>query len=129
MAILGTKNFSPEEWRCKCCGQLPPQWVDGEVPPILLAYQKYRDLVEKPIHITPHGGYRCENQNMISNGAGHSMHKEGKAGDSSVEGLSVEEMAAIAKKVPEFANGGIGVYPSHGFVHLDVRGFKARWEG
>ena len=129
MAILGTKNFSPEEWRCKCCGQLPPQWKDGEVPPILLAYQKYRDLVGKPVIITPHGGYRCPHQNKLSGGAPDSRHLHADAGDSEVEGMTSEEMAAKAEEVEEFANGGIGIYPGRGFVHLDVRGHKARWEG
>ena len=130
MSILGTKNMSPDEYRCKCCGQLAPQWKDGEVPLLLLADQKLRNLVGKPVHITPHGGYRCKNQNMMSNGAGHSMHMEGKASDKWVEGYTPEELAKVVEQIPEFHNGGIGIYPNHGFVHGDIRdNGPARWEG
>jgi hypothetical protein len=128
MGPLGTKNMSPEEYRCKCCGQLPPQWRDGEVPPLLLADQKLRDRIGRPLHITPHGGYRCPRQNKISDGAGHSQHLLGKASDKWVEGMTPAKLAAEMEQISEFRRGGIGIYPN--FTHGDIRdNGPARWEG
>ncbi len=34
---------------------------------------------------------------------------------------------ALAERIEAFKNGGMGLYPSHGFVHVDVRGHRSRW--
>jgi hypothetical protein len=36
------------------------------------------------------------------------------------------EKLFLAAKV-EFVDGGLGVYPDSNFIHVDVRGTKARW--
>ena len=41
--------------------------------------------------------------------------------------LSPQELAKSAIEIKEFRDGGIGIYTN--FVHVDVRGRKARWRG
>jgi hypothetical protein len=48
------------------------------------------------------------------------------AADVKIPGLSLQQMYELALEVPEFAEGGIGVYDG-GFLHLDVRPHSARW--
>ncbi len=127
MTILGTKNFSPDEFRCHCCGKLCPDWKDEETPQIMLSLQRLRDLENFPIKVL--SGYRCPKHNTEVGGVRFSMHEEGKAADVRVDGLNPNDVASIAAKIPEFMNGGIGIYEASGFTHLDVRGYRARWTG
>jgi hypothetical protein len=41
-------------------------------------------------------------------------------------GLSLQRMYELALEVPQFAEGGIGVYDEN-FLHVDVRDRQARW--
>lgn len=51
-----------------------------------------------------------------------------RAADIHIEGLTVPQMYWLALSVPDFnREGGIGVYPQNGFIHVDVRGHAARW--
>jgi uncharacterized protein YcbK (DUF882 family) len=59
-------------------------------------------------------------------GAADSQHCYGKAADITAEGFTSEELAAIAKTIPALQKGGIGTYRG-GRIHVDVRGYKARW--
>jgi uncharacterized protein YcbK (DUF882 family) len=63
-------------------------------------------------------GYRTEL------GAGHSNHGRGRAVDLIVPGVDDEEVARYVR-----AKGftGVGVYPSSGFVHVDVRPVSYYW--
>jgi len=116
-----TKNFSWREFRCPCCG------VAIVAERLAKGLQELRDLTGRPIYITVAGGYRCPSRNVIAGGKPDSQHLLGKAADCVIEGLSVREMAEAAGAVEVFRDGGIGVYPADGFVHLDVRGWRARW--
>jgi uncharacterized protein YcbK (DUF882 family) len=40
-----------------------------------------------------------------------------------------ERVKALAEIAEEFNFDGIGVYPDKGFVHLDMRGYEAKWDG
>ena len=40
-----------------------------------------------------------------------------------------ERIADLAEAADFEAFDGIGIYPTMGFVHLDLRGHKARWSG
>ncbi len=53
-----------------------------------------------------------------------SRHRFGRALDLRVEGVSIEEIRALLDDEP---HAGIGVYPTSGFVHLDVRSERVRW--
>ena len=114
-----SKNFSRSEFACRCCGK-------AEVNPRLVdALQELRDLAAVPVRIT--SGYRCPEHNESVGGAKRSQHLLGNAADIVIKGLSVADMYELAAQVPAFRNGGIGVYPEQGFVHVDVREGRARW--
>jgi uncharacterized protein YcbK (DUF882 family) len=48
------------------------------------------------------------------------------AADIWVEGISPRQLAEVAVNI---GFDGIGIYQEQGFVHVDVRGYRARWEG
>lgn len=112
-----SKNFSSHEFSCKHCGEenINPELID--------ALQRLRDTVGVSISVS--SGYRCPNHNE-SLKSPTSQHVKGNAADIIIKGFTVDEMYAAAKSIPEFLNGGIGVYDG-GFIHVDVRGEKARW--
>ncbi len=53
-----SKDFDSNEFKCKCCGQLPEGGMNPELIELL---QAIRDKIGKPILIT--SGYRCEKYN------------------------------------------------------------------
>lgn len=73
-----------------------------------------------------HAGYRCERHNAEVGGLPRSEHTRGLAADIHLPGLSLQRMYELALEVPQFAQGGIGVYDG-GFLHVDVRDHRARW--
>ena len=115
-----SRNFSSREFRCLCgCDR-------AEVNPRLVeALQELRDLAGRPIRIT--SGYRCPDHNRAQRGKKRSQHLLGNAADLAIDGLSVIEMYCLADKVAAVRNGGIGVYPKNGIIHVDVRDGYARW--
>jgi len=114
-----SRNFSKHEFTCRCCGRIEinPRLVD--------ALQELRDLAGLPVGVT--SGYRCPDHNRAVGGAKQSQHLLGNAADIVVKGRSVAEMHTLAEQVPAFRDGGIGVYPEQGFIHVDVRDGRARW--
>lgn len=117
-----SEHFLASEFACSCCN------VSNVNPKLIAALEQLRAIVQKPINIT--SGYRCKKHNARTPGAAHnSQHTLGNAADIHVRGLSVVQLAAAALEVPDFKNGGIGQYPRNGFVHVDVRGSRARWRG
>lgn len=73
-----------------------------------------------PIYIN--SGYRTLNTNGGLEGAAkNSMHLYGKALDFRIPGLSPIQIAQIAAK---FKAGGIGIYPTSNFIHLDTGGVR-----
>jgi uncharacterized protein YcbK (DUF882 family) len=83
-----------------------------------------RTLAGLPLIV--HAGYRCEEHNREVGGVPHSEHTRGLAADIDLPGLSLQRMYELALAVPQFADGGIGVYDG-GFLHVDVRNHRARW--
>lgn len=76
--------------------------------------------VNSPIMI--HSGFRTAQTNGGLEGAAkNSMHLYGRAIDFSVPGLSPVILAKIAA---QFKAGGIGIYPSRNFIHLDTGGVR-----
>ena len=128
-ARMLTKNFAEHEFRCRCgCGSLSVSET------LLNALEKLRLLVERPIHIL--SGCRCWEHNHLSGGALKSQHlcedHDGKAIDTRaadiyIAGVRPRQMFRAAMQVDEFRGGGIGIYEGQGFIHVDVRGIRARW--
>ena len=112
-------------FQCPCgCGM---DVVPALVQAILkLAEEAGRDIILQV-------GARCKKYNESLKARGYkpapkSMHLKGIAADVTMAGMSVADMATAAERVPEFANGGIGVYPSMHIIHVDL-GRKRRWKG
>ncbi len=113
-------NFISSEFVCPCCKSLQ---IDMR---LIKGLEDLRSRIGKPLKIT--SGYRCPEHNKKVGGAQASEHVKGLAVDVALpKGITLEEMFKAASQVPQFANGGIGLYPQEGFVHLDVRGVTARW--
>ena len=114
-----SKNFSRHEFECRCCGraEINQRLVD--------ALQELRDLAGLPVRVT--SGYRCPEHNQAIGGATRSQHLLGTAADIVVRGMIPAEMYRLAEDIEAFHNGGIGVYPDKGFIHVDVRDRRARW--
>lgn len=108
-------NFNLREFVCKCCGTVK---IDNE---LVQRLQLLRDRVKRPVIIT--SGYRCPKHNKEVGGVDSSYHTQGLAVDIVVENYGLEELANLAKAV---GFKGIGIYKSHGFIHLDL-GEERRW--
>ena len=128
-------HFSDAEFRCKCCESLPDEAapLGGISPRLIQALEELRKkLGNKPLTITPHGGYRCKKENArVKDRAKKSQHILGRASDVVHEDWLPYEIAEVAETILEFKQGGIGLY--NDYTHVDVRGCygqkSARWKG
>jgi len=119
-----TKNFSLEEFECKC-GCKMPAFVKENVKELAENLQVLRDVVGR-IDLT--NAYRCKEHNADVGGSTNSQHIKGKAADIKSNTLSPSEIASIVEdlmKNEKFKTGGIGIYNT--FTHVDIRGVRARW--
>jgi len=114
------KHFLCEEFACPCCGTC---LMDRD---FMIALNQLRLIAGRPIKIN--SGYRCAKHNKAVGGASHSQHLVGRAADIVIAGLTLNEMVELAERIDVFCNGGIGVYPQAGFIHVDSRGYRARWK-
>lgn len=115
-----TKHFSRSEFACKCgCGSRLV-WLE-----LLQALEKIREWAGAPVSIV--SGVRCKKHNAAVNGAIRSRHLTGEAADIRVAGKTPEEVVEFCiKNWPD--KYGVGYYPVSGFVHIDIRTSRARWE-
>ena len=114
------KYFTPEEMSCRCCGQLPDDGIDSRLQYVLDAM---REAVGGPLILSC--CYRCPSHNAEVGGVPNSQHVYGRAADVLCpDGMSVDELADIAEQC---GGDGIGRYYNSGFVHVDTRGYAARW--
>ncbi len=112
------KYFKRAEFACNCgCGFSA---VDVELLEVL---EDVREHFNQPITIN--SGCRCEAHNKAVGGEVRSKHTQGIAADFVVRGVSPAKVHQylVGKYPNEY---GIGLYKT--WVHLDVRGEKARWE-
>lgn len=126
--VYRTQHFSPEgdeKFTCSCCNG------GGISIATLIVLEVIRMHFGKPVVL--HSAARCEKYNKQVGGAKNSEHKFTEdeplvnAVDIHVEGVSIQELYLFVKSLP-FANLlGIGKYKS--FVHVDTRGYAARWTG
>ncbi len=113
-----SEYFKAREFACRCCGMVLVH------PELVRKLEALRHLIGAPVFIN--SGYRCAGHNKAVGGAERSYHVFGMAADIQVEGADPVKLAEMAEKA---GFDGIGVYPEPGFLHVDVRGYPARWEG
>ncbi|WP_138519202.1 YcbK family protein [Limnobacter alexandrii] len=78
----------------------------------------------KPIYVN--SGYRNKATNAETKGsAKNSFHTKGRAADIYMPGVSTKDLEKLAKYL---RGGGVGVYHSRGFIHIDTGGLRT-WRG
>ena len=70
--------------------------LDNMLELIFHCLQPIRDLIKKPMIIT--SGFRNQQVNFLAGGAFNSQHKEGKAADFIIKGMTPKEIIEIIKK-------------------------------
>jgi len=127
LSIKLSPNFSTDEFDCKC--DLPSctyTLVDSD---LIDALELLRAKVNSPIQVKWAGGgsgYRCSAHNKAVRGKPGSLHLTGKAADIRSVRLSSQALSQLAEGVDHFKHGGIGT--AFTFVHVDTRGYRARWK-
>lgn len=115
-----SEHFSRREFACRCgCG------YDAVAPALVLALEALRDFIAAPITIL--NGCRCAAHNVAVGGKPDSEHVKGLAADIRADGVPLTTLFLRAAGVPQLHSGGIGIYPIDGFLHVDTRGYRARW--
>ena len=122
-----TNNFSIKEFECRDGSGMPVNIISNIID-LAEQLQILRDYVDKPIQIN--SGYRSPEYNKKIGGASRSMHKEGKAGDIVIKGMTPGEVYNTIEKLisqGEMTEGGLGSYKT--FTHYDIgyNGQKRRW--
>ena len=115
-----SEHFDSSEFACKCgCGGLNNGiGINTRLVDVL---ERMRQLCASPLELSC--AYRCRTHNAEVGGVYNSQHIYGIAADvQTPEGFTPEELYVIAEQA---GADGIGLY-SWG-VHVDVRGYPARW--
>lgn len=119
-----TKNFSLDEFQCKCGCDMPRSVMEN-IFKLSDQLQILRDIYGA---INVNSAYRCESHNSSIGSKSTSQHVLGKAADIIAE-LTPSELADVIEEdidnnVVKF--GGLGRYNT--FTHVDIRDSKARWD-
>ena len=102
-------HFKPQEFACKCCGDLPPE-LDVE---LLDNLELLRALLKQPLRIN--SGHRCRKHNLVVKGSAYSQHKN-LAVDVSLHGIDPLTIYTAAVQL-----GFLGIGLGDSFIHLDMR--------
>lgn len=122
-----SKNFDLKEFESSD-GSSTPFEVTVNLKELAINLQVLRDKIQEPMIIN--SGYRSPKHNKAIGGAEKSQHLLGTAADIKVKGMRPKEVHAIIEnliKEGKMKQGGLGLYST--FVHYDIRGTKARWNG
>ena len=107
----------------------PPARLWKNIVPTLRVVDELRGAFGKPCRIL--SSYRSPDYNRAVGGVAMSQHLEFRALDIAFDGISpkqVYDRLMEWRKAGRFT-GGLGLYPSAGFVHIDTRGNNATWRG
>lgn len=121
--------FKYREFDCKCGKCQRPEGVPSkELIDILTKIRKHYD---QPVTIN--SGYRCEAHNKKVGGSKNSQHFKGSAVDITVKNTPTESVWEYV--LSNWGDDDLGLAIKRnkndiyrGFVHIDTRGRKARWE-
>ena len=106
---------------------LPPSSYYKKMGPTLKIIDRMASELGKPVREIL-SAYRSPRYNRAVGGKSRSLHMQNQAVDVKFHGVSPRYVASVARylrdKKRKFS-GGIGQYNS--FVHVDTRGYKARW--
>jgi uncharacterized protein YcbK (DUF882 family) len=122
-----TSYFARERRGVK--NSLPPRGIWKNIVPALRIVDELRDSFGEPCRIL--SSYRSPDYNKEVGGVSSSQHLEFTALDIAFDGISpqrVYDRLLEWRKAGKFV-GGLGIYPSSGFVHIDIRGRNATWKG
>ncbi|HUO54353.1 MAG TPA: DUF882 domain-containing protein, partial [Rhodoblastus sp.] len=120
-ATLEKLNWFLRDWRNDEPTKMDPRLFD-------VLWEAYRSAgrmgPDDPVIVL--SAYRCPQTNAMLRRrsrlvAEHSQHMLGKAMDTTIPSLSMEKLREIGMRMQR---GGVGYYPSPGFVHLDVGGVR-----
>ena len=127
MNMVLTKNFHLMEFASKDGAKFLPDVINN-LRELAINLQVLREYVESKISIT--SGYRSEEHNKKVGGAKESFHVKGMAADIKIEGHTPKQVSEIIEHLiltGRMKQGGLGLYKT--WVHYDIRGTKARWNG
>lgn len=121
------KYFKIDEFKCKCGCEMPEGMPSDKLIDLLV---DIREHFNKRVKIK--SGYRCPKHNKQVGGAPKSRHIVGDAADFVVREVTTKEVFkyVLQKYNNEGCGIAININPNDeyaGFVHLDTRGYKARW--
>jgi uncharacterized protein YcbK (DUF882 family) len=120
--VLKQLNWFLRDWRRDEPTSMDPRLFD-------VVWEVYRSAGVGSAPVTVMSAYRSPETNAMLRRrsravAEHSQHMLGKAMDTSMPGMAMEQIREIGMK---FQRGGVGYYPTAGtpFVHLDVGGVRS----
>jgi uncharacterized protein YcbK (DUF882 family) len=113
-------HFSTTEFDCHCSRpSCDITYVDDDLIKFL---EEKRDMVGKQFNVL--SGFRCTAHNHEVGGKPGSQHLQGKAADLQFPLNDILDYVDFFKDAD-----GLGIYRKKHFLHVDVRGHRARWEG
>ena len=116
-AIMISKYITRQEYQCRCCDGLPPDYKEPYDLPFEILFDSFALIRERwgaPLNIT--SGYRCPGHNSFVGGHPLSIHQWGLALDVDVDDYRVDDLhKIIIEEAPDLR---VGKYP--GFVHIDT---------
>ena len=121
--------FKYSEFNCKCGKCERPEGVPSKELVAILT--KIRKHYNQPVIIN--SGYRCEAHNKSVGGSANSQHFKGSAVDFIVKNTPTESVWEYVLEKWGDSPLGLAIKRNKnniyaGFVHIDTRGKKARWE-
>lgn len=122
-----TKNFYLESFNCRNGVLIPQEYMDN-VLELAKNLQVLRDFINIPIYVN--SGYRTVDYNKKIGGHKNSQHLYAKAADIRTNKIRPKCLHAMIEGLIRFGKmkqGGLGLYDD--FIHYDIRGTKARWNG
>ena len=120
-----SKYFKLEEFENR--EKIPSKYIKN-VSELAKNLDVLREHLGKPIHIN--SGYRSQSHNAAVGGVQNSQHLTASAADISVKGMSTNQIKQAIENLIDsgkMKQGGVGFYST--WIHYDIRGKKARWNG